>query len=817
MFRGSPGLSATQLAAITAAMGGDFDAETRQTVTQYFYVVPSQDLDVALHISAVRMRGVLDSDSLWHQERGAIEQEVARDLSNPEYLFETELRAALFAGTPYAHDPLGTRASFDRTSGAMLHQFYQRWYGPNNALLVVAGDVDPLAALDTVRQLFATIPTKPIPTRPSITLQPVESSTLRLGTDLPYSLVVAGFRLPGSNSPDYAPMLVLAAVLNNSRGALQDLAASGQALGAGFEFDGLPAAGMGDAFAAGAEGDNADSLLALVQRTLAQEVAAGFSADLVDAAKRSTLTVAEERKNSVFGLATTWSDALGVDGRASPDEDVAAVQRVTVADVNRVAREYLDQTHAVFGVLLPQQSGRPISSAQFGGTESFAPQEARPVALPGWAQSALGQLTVPPSTLHPIVDTLPNGITLVVQPETVSNTVTLLGQVKHKPELATPPGEDGVDEVLEGLFDYGTTTLDRSRFYQALDEIGAEASAGSEFSLVVLRDHFARGVELLADAELHPALPDSAFQIVQRQTAGADAGLLQTPDHLFSRAVDEALWPAGDPALREATPTTISSLTLANVHDYYGQVFRPDLTSIVVIGNVDPDTARAVVLRSFGAWRAQGPQPATDLPPVPPSGPSTVQVPNASRVQDEVVLTETLGLTRSDSDYFALELGNEVLGGGFYASRLYHDLREQRGLVYSVQSRFEIGRTRSVYRAEYAADPVQVAHARAILVRDLTAMAKTPVSPHELAQAQALLLREITLGEASEHEIAAGLLDRCIRGLPLDEPTRAGAVYLRLTAADVQHAFAEWVRPADLVQVIEGPASSQIAPKVGSN
>ena len=93
MFRGSPGLSANQLAAITAAMGGRFDADTQQAVTQYFFTVPAADLQVALHIEAIRMRGVLDSEKLWTQERGAIEQEVGRDLSDPEFVFYTKLLA----------------------------------------------------------------------------------------------------------------------------------------------------------------------------------------------------------------------------------------------------------------------------------------------------------------------------------------------------------------------------------------------------------------------------------------------------------------------------------------------------------------------------------------------------------------------------------------------------------------------------------------------------------------------------------------------------------------------------------------------------
>jgi zinc protease len=117
MFRGSPGLSANQLAGIIAVLGGRFNADTQQTVTQYFLTAPAEDLDVALHIEAVRMRGVLDSERLWAQERGAIEQEVAQDFSNPEYVFYTKLLAHMFKGTPYAHTPPGNRVFLQSNDG----------------------------------------------------------------------------------------------------------------------------------------------------------------------------------------------------------------------------------------------------------------------------------------------------------------------------------------------------------------------------------------------------------------------------------------------------------------------------------------------------------------------------------------------------------------------------------------------------------------------------------------------------------------------------------------------------------------------------
>src|ERR1700690_2347219 len=130
MFRGSPGLSADQLANIGSVMGGNFNANTRESLTQYLFTVPAEDLEVALHIEALRMQDLVASSADWDQERGAIEQEVAQDLSNPGYQLYEQLRAAMFAGTPDAHDPLGTRPSFDRTTAQALRDFNATWYAP---------------------------------------------------------------------------------------------------------------------------------------------------------------------------------------------------------------------------------------------------------------------------------------------------------------------------------------------------------------------------------------------------------------------------------------------------------------------------------------------------------------------------------------------------------------------------------------------------------------------------------------------------------------------------------------------------------------
>ncbi len=805
MFRGSPGLSGVQLTNIMALMGGNFNADTQQTVTQYFLTVPRDDLDVALNVEAVRMQGVLNTQELWEKERGAIEQEVAQDLSNPEYVFYSRLLAEMFRGTPYAHDALGTRPSFQKTTGAMLKQFYETWYAPNNAILVIVGDVDPLKTLSRVKELFELVPKRPVPARPAITLQAMKPVSIALETDLPFGLSVVAYRLPGSDSPDYAAGMILADALDSKRSDLAALVPEGKALFTSFDGGVFPKAGYGYAAAGFPQGGDGAALVSLIKTIIAGYLKNGFPADVVEASKRHEIADAEFQRNSVSGLAAVWSQSLAVEGRNSPDDDIEMIRKVTVEDVNRVAREYLRNDTVITAILTPRPTGNPVASKGFGGKESFTPTATKPVELPAWAKKLEQTPALPESKVKPAVFTLPNDIRLIVQPENISTTVNVVGQIKNNDDLEEPAGKEGVSEILGNLFSYGTASLDRIAFQKAQDDIGADISAGTSFSLRVLSDQFERGMELLSDNLLRPALPETAFAVVRRETAGSLRGQRQSPSFLSRRALREALYPKSDPVLRDASPESVESLSLDDVKAYYAKAIRPDMTTMVVIGRVTPERARAAVEKYFGAWKASGPKPATDLPPVPPNKPATSVIPDASRVQDEVTLAETIGITRLHPDYYKLQLGNHVLSGAFYATRLYRDLRENTGLVYTVESFIEAGKTRSLFGVAYACDPPNVSRARALVERNLREMQTTPVSREELHRARTLLIRQVTLSEDSTDNIAGMLLSRSLEDLPLDESVRAAAQYLEITAEQVRDAFAKWIRPADFVQITVGP------------
>jgi zinc protease len=461
---------------------------------------------------------------------------------------------------------------------------------------------------------------------------------------------------------------------------------------------------------------------------------------------------------------------------------------------------------SIAAVLKPQPTGGPVSAQGFGGGEQLTSAPKKPVELPSWASSKLLSLEKPRPEPLPSDVTLPNGLRLIVRTEKISPTITIQGDVRNEPRMEAEPGKDGVNDVLEELFSYGTKTLDRLAFQKALDDIAAEESAGFEFSLEVLKQDFSRGVQLLADNELNPALPEEAFKVIQPQTAQYLAGRVKSPGYQTSRALSTALFPANDPSLREATARSVSSVTLDDVKQYYAKALRPDLTTIVVIGDITPAEARSVVEKWFGGWKASGAKPEVDLPRVPVNKVSAANIPDPSQLQDTVNLSETVGITRFDPDYYPLQMGNHVLGGGFYATRLYHDLRQETGYVYNVDVRMNADKTRTVYTVTYGCDPKNVSKARALIRRDLATMQQENVTEGELQQAKALLLRQIPLAESSEDGVARGLLGRAQIGLPLDEPVRGAQLYFSMSADQVKAAFLKWIRPEEFVQIVRGPA-----------
>jgi zinc protease len=807
MFRGSESLSSSQLMDTLSVTGGDFDADTQDAVTQFFFTMPSQYLDFALRLERARATGLSLAPDQWAQERGAITQEVTQDNSNAIYRLFVRMQQRMLAGTPYARNTLGTVSGFAHdVNTPLLRNFYDTWYHPNNAIYIIVGDVNGPEVVEKVKQLFGSIPAVKLPARPPVVLRPVTAQIYRDNSDLPYTIVLVGYRMPGYQSPDYAASQILEDVLSSQRGDLYELAASGKALDTGFQAQTFRKTGIGIMYGVVPVSMSPESIDQEMRAVIDAYRKNGVPDDLVEASKRREIAQLEYNETSIEDLASQWSQAVAVQGLSSPDDMKDAFEKVTTADVNRVLRQYVENAHAVAAYAVPKNSGAVNAGGNgpLAKENNLVPPSAH-TALPSWAEDALKHLAVPPKTLDPVTTMLSNGIRLIVQPETTTNTVTVAGRIENNPFVQETPSQRGVSELAAGLFPYGTTTYDRIAFQKQLDDIAASVTAGTDFGLQTLSSSFDRGVQLLADDELHPAFDPKSFEIVKSQYVGALGGEVKAPDHLSEVALNDALYPAGDPMRNWATPQSVSSLTLDDVKSWYRAAYRPDLTTIVVIGNVTPDEARSEIEKYFGDWHATGPKPNVHPPAVPLNAASQAVVPAEGRVQSSVELVELNDLRRSDPDWAPMQVANSALTGGFYSSILYHDLREVHGYAYSVSSSVSVGKVRSSFSVRYACDPQNIIPAENLVVSDLERLSANPLSDDRLQRAKALLLGQVPIDQASYDGVANLFLGYAADDLPLDQYETDAQNILNVTAAQVQSAFAKYVRPSGFVRIVTGP------------
>jgi zinc protease len=805
MFRGSATLSSAQLMQAIGITGGDLDADTTNGVTQFYFTVPSAYLDVALRAERSRATGLLMTQALWQQERGAITQEVQQDNSDAFYRLFTKMQERLIGGTPYAKNTLGTVNDFaHNVDGTQIRRFYGRWYHPNNAVYIIAGDVDPQTTIARVRTLFGDLGRSVLPAREPVHLGPLHAALYRDTSDQGYTEVALGYRFPGYESPDYAAGQILGDVLNNSRSTFGGLPYTGRALATEFFSQEYSKAGVALAFAAIPVAEPPEKIDAEMRSIIDGYRKGGVPADIVAASKLREIAQLEFSGNSIEGLAFEWSQAVAVQRLTSPNDMIAQFNRVTVADVNRVLRRYLDNDRAVVAYAVPKNTG----AASSGGGLVKENNEVPPTThepLPSWAAHILDHLQVPPQTIAPVDMRLSNGMRLIVQPEHITHTVVVAGKIENNAHLEEPAGQEGVADITDGLLPFGTTTYDRIALQTQLDEIAATTSPGTDFSLDVLSSHFSRGVELLADEELHPAFNAADFSVVRDQTVGELSGEMSSPDHLAEVALNKALYPAGDPTQRFATPTSVGSLTVADVRAWYDKVYRPDMTTVVVIGDTTPDEARAVFESSFGRWQSSGPKPATELPAVPLNTAAQVEIPATGRVQSSVQLVETLSLTRANDDWAPLQVADAALTGGFFSSLLYHDLREVHGYVYSVESSLAAGKTRAVFSLSYGCDPGNIVPAQSQIAAILSQLQRTPIDAGRLLRSKALLVGGLPIRAASYDGVTEQLLGYASLGLPLDQSVLDARAELAASAQSVQAALVKYVRPSGFVRVVTGP------------
>jgi zinc protease len=809
MFRGTDDLSSDQFAAIATRIGARYDAETATTLTRYYFTVPATYLDVVLRVEADRMQHASMREADWLNERGAIEQEVKAHLSSPILQAIQPVNHLFYGDSPWGKDGVGTIASFDAMKASDIAAFYRTWYHPDDATLVIAGDVDPVAALASVKSWFGAIPAVPVPAHPPLPHEPIAETTLDQKIDFPIPLAMLAQRLPGTDDPDWPALEVLFTALVNQRGALADLSLEGKVLYSGAFASGFPKGAVGTFVAVSLPGSDPKATVADLNGVIAGYAKSGVPDNLILAAKANLLSSAAYEGTSIPGQAREWTDAVAIVGRP-PAQTYAALESVTPGDVNRVFQKYVvggTRVDVAFeanpkAVVTPPSAAVAKENVQV--TTDKAPE------LPAWtAQYFSAPLRAPRIDDRVVTLHLPNGMTIAVRHESASPTFYVVGRIRSNPDLYEPKGKEGVSAMTEALLQFGTQTMDYKSFLAALDTISASISPGTQLSAQARSEAFDRTIALLADAELHPAFPAERFAIVKNDSVKAQRATEDRPETKAAIAQLYAMYPAGDPHRRHPTAGSYASITLDDVKHWYHFAYRPDLATIVVVGDVSADDVKTAFEKYFGGWKAIGKAPVMDYPPVAFTRKveKSVTIASTTAKQSDVTLTQPLRVRRGDRDAVALELANTMLSGEGTGSLLFRDVRVAHGYVYSIDSSVDVGDSSSTFSLTFASDPKNVERAAGTASATIERLRRTAPTLDELALAKAMLLSNYTVGLDSYSGVAHDLLVSTADGIDSNDRTRYYAQVIATTPQDIMRAMKRWIDPARFTRVIVAPAT----------
>ncbi len=385
-------------------------------------------------------------------------------------------------------------------------------------------------------------------------------------------------------------------------------------------------------------------------------------------------------------------------------------------------------------------------------------------------------------------------------------TIVLSAHVHTSPQLYEPKGKDGVASLASSLLDFGTTTYDYKDFQAQLDAIAASVSLGTDFAMKARAQDFDRAVALLADGELHPSFAANYFALVQKNALQTTVAMDGRPETQALIARLNAIYAKGDPRRRRATEKTLSSITLDDVKRWYAFAYRPDLTTISIVGDVDPNHARAIVQQYFGSWKATGPRPTFKFPNLEHRKSATsVTVKSASAKQSSVTLTQALALHRGDPDVVALELANTILSGEGTGSLLFRNVREAKGYVYSIDSSFDVSRSGATFSIDFASDPKNVQHAQTAALAEIERMRHDVLPVQTLQQAKALLIARDIVELDTYNGVADDLLSSAESGIDANDTYQYYTRLLSTTPQNLRDAMRRWIDPAHLSRVVVAP------------
>ena len=825
MFKATRNLQAEAFDRLTEDVGGNNNASTHDDFTEYHEIVPANHLERLLFAEAERMGSLVVDAPVFASERHVVEEELRQGEARPYgKLFQIDVPAISFTVHPYARSPIGSIADLDAATIDDIRAFHATYYRPDNAVLIVSGNIDPAQLDRWVDKYFGplTTPARPIPRVTAVEPPRTKPTTVTVhAANTPLPAVAISWAIPPARSPDDAALSVLDAVLSagESSRLYEDLVYRDQlASNAGSQLDDRHDTGLIALYAVMAGGKSVADGEAALRREVARLRNAPVSAAELDIAKNQLLTTAIKARETALGRASVLAESVIVEGdAAAADRDIAALAAVTPADIQRVAQQYLrDEASATIRYLPAVAGTTPDPVVPVAATVAVSPLVV-PRDVPVVVAASPAERVAPPPPGAPVPvpvpvvaeRTLPNGLRVAVAsrhgvPLIAAVLVTTTGSA------GDPPGRGGAAELMATLLTKGTATRSATQIAHEVEALGGSLGAGAGWdgttlSVAVKTDRIAPALAVMADVARHPAFAPAEIERARTQAIDDAAIALTDPKAIARMTATKAVF--GDTVyghVASGTPKSLKAITRADVERAYAAGASPTGATLIMTGDIDLDGAVALATTAFGDWRAAapgaGPLPAPAAAAYPAPRTIVVDLPGAAQAS---VIVARPGLARSDERYYPAIVANAALGGGF-SSRLNSEIRVKRGLAYGASSGLDPRRGVGSLTAATATKNATAPEAAEVLAAELRRLATVPVTGSELAIQKAVL----TGNFGEQVETVAGLAGRlaglAVDGVPLSELAAFSARVDAVTPAAVQAVAATLFDPALASTIVVG-------------
>ena len=802
---------------LTNRAGGNFNGTTSYDQTMYYETVNASDdnLRWALDLETDRMAHMTMLKKDLDSEMTVVRNEMEAGENSQLNVLDERVMAAAYNFHNYGKTVIGDRTDVERVPIENLAVFYHKYYQPDDADLIVAGQFDPSKALAMVSQTLGALPRPARVLTQPYTVEPTQEGerfvTLRRIGDI--QAIIAVYHIPAALHPDVAPLEVMSQVLGAAQtGRLyKALVDTKKAVAVSMGANAMHDPGIALAFVQLKPEQSIDDAQQILLKTVEGLAADPPTQEEVDRAKARILKSIELAMTDSQTVAMLLGqDAGNGDWRSfylMRDE----VGKVTPADVTRVAQAYLKSSNRTLGEFIPTKTP---DRAEIPAAPDPA---ARFKDYHGGAAIQEGETFDPtPQNIEARVirAKLPNGLKLVMFPKktrggTVSATIDLrFGDEKSLFD------KSAAGTMAGGLLLRGTATKNRQQIQDETDRLKAQInitghSNSVSVSLRTLDANLADTLRFTRELLREPSFPAAEFeQIRQQRIASAESGR-SDPSTLASMEMDRHMNPQysrGDVRYTSTIDERIedlNKLTLDDARQYYKQFYGASEGEIVISGQFDPAQMKKLVTELFGDWKSPSPYARLHYSYVPVA-PINDKIETPDKQNAEILFEMPMKMSDEDPDYAALTIAGMIFGGS-PNSRLFERIRVKDGLSYGASAGFTI-RTKddgSLLSGGAIAAPQNMAKVEADFNQELALALKDGFTADEVAKAKKTWLDERAQQRTEVGSVAELLSSRERWDRTLLWDAKLEAAVAALTPQQVNDAFKRHIDPTD-ISIVKG-------------